>query len=114
MLPLESGYIHVLGDHLGLVSGGDLILTPTVPLWLTCTDRKSLLCERTFREFRQRIRKRNLTKKELPTTKARYPKLSSKTIHEHEDDISVSIGSSYDPIPDSSWHYFSFLNVWPK
>ena len=106
-------YIHVLGDHLGLVSGkiyrideesGDLILTPTVPLWLTCTD-KSL-----FANVRSRIpakdKKENLTKKELPTTKARYRKLSSKTIHEHEDDISVSIGSSYDPIPDSSWHFF--------
>ena len=38
-------YFHLKGDHLGLVAGkiyrleaeGDLVLTPTVPLWLTCT-----------------------------------------------------------------------------
>ncbi len=40
-----------------------------------------------------------MTEKELPTTKARYRKSSSKTIHEYKDDISV-------PIPDSSWHFF--------
>ena len=38
-------YVRLKGDHLGLVAGkiyrleenGDLVLTPTVPLWLTCT-----------------------------------------------------------------------------
>ncbi|CAL6420385.1 unnamed protein product [Bathycoccus prasinos] len=46
-LDIISGnwYIHIKGDHLGLVAGkiyrleenGDLVLSPSVPLWLTCT-----------------------------------------------------------------------------
>ncbi|CAL6279028.1 unnamed protein product [Bathycoccus prasinos] len=52
-------YVRLRGDHLGLVAGkiyrleanGDLVLTPTVPLWLTCT-KTSL-----FKNVRARVSK---------------------------------------------------------
>ena len=69
-LDIISGnwYIHIKGDHLGLVAGkiyrleenGDLVLSPSVPLWLTCT-KVSLFTNVKARVSTRSSNKQNLT-----------------------------------------------------
>ena len=69
-LDIISGnwYIHIKGDHLGLVAGkiyrleenGDLVLSPSVPLWLTCT-KVSLFTNVKARVSTRYSKKQNLT-----------------------------------------------------
>ena len=69
-LDIISGnwHIHIKGDHLGLVAGkiyrleenGDLVLSPSVPLWLTCT-KVSLFTNVKARVSTRSSNKQNLT-----------------------------------------------------
>jgi len=69
-------YVRLKGDHLGLVAGkiyrleenGDLVLTPTVPLWLTCT-KNSL-----FKNVKARISKKTSSSSGLGSLSSRAAK----------------------------------------
>ena len=67
-------YVHIKGDYLGLVQGkiyrveesGELSLTPTAPLWSTCT-KKSL-----FKNARSRLSSMSKNDNALPERRKMY------------------------------------------
>ena len=99
-------YVRLRGDHIGLVAGkiyrleanGDLVLTPTVPLWLTCT-KTSL-----FKNVQARVSKfapaspsARSVKKEISSMSAEYVSSPRRRM----DDLSLP------PSPSSLFKMFS-------